>query len=768
MRGVAWNCRGLGQTSTVRELKSLVRSCSPDFVFLSKLKVDTSPLVRIFNSLIFICVSFCWHCGGIILAWRMGFDFETISISKNHITGLVYSDPCSHPWLLSCVYGPPYFYAKKKFWSEIIGLGDRFGGPWLILGDMNFILQEIEREGSKGRDQFIPVIDGLVNSRGLINLPIQGDNLTWDNHRSGRNHVKSALDKALANQDWINLFPRATIYSFQTCNSDHRPLCLYSCGLADKFKRSFKFEEGWTRDDWSKMVVDHAWKSILHLWPPARIFKKIGATRVALSNWNRAQFGNIDSTISDLEKKLDALQKIPAGSRDWREEQDVRRSLNVYWEKKEGRRNAIESILSKDNIWLTRRDLIGQEFLNFFGEIFAGSSIRRDINCNNLIRERISSLESEELLRIPSHDDIRKTLFSMGSGKALGPDANKIKPILPRLICPTQAAFVPGRSIQDNNVIVQEIIHTFNRKKGKEGLFAIKIDLMKAYDMLSWQFIRHVLECYDIPTRFCNWVDQCITTTTLNVCLNGGQVGKIKPSCGLRQGDPLSPYLFIWAAELLSCVLNEALGKGVIKGIRLSQKGLMCKKPGECGIVWKNSVRGQVQTDIKLNLGIGDIVTNTKYLGLPLFRSRQKDADYNFILDNLTSKLQGSKAKSLSKAGQATLIKSVGLAMPCYAMQTTKLSNRLMHKIDGMVREFWWGFEKGNHGLHLKAWDKLCLPKSRGGMGFQKTKEMNLAFLTKWGWNLLNGGQSLCCKILEAKYLRGKDFLSCRYKDTDS
>ncbi|XP_030494770.2 uncharacterized protein LOC115710550 [Cannabis sativa] len=96
-----------------------------------------------------------------------------------------------------------------------------------------------------------------------------------------------------------------------------------------------------------------------------------------------------------------------------------------------------------------------------------------------------------------------------------------------------------------------------------------------------------------------------------------------------------------------------------------------------------------------------------------------------------------------------------------YAMQNTKLSSRLVNKIDGLVRDFWWRFEKGNHGIHLKAWDKLCLPKSLGGLGFRKTKEMNQAFLAKWGWNILNGSQSLCCRVLTAKYLKGKDILSC-------
>ncbi|XP_060959386.1 uncharacterized protein LOC133030607 [Cannabis sativa] len=339
--------------------------------------------------------------------------------------------------------------------------------------------------------------------------------------------------------------------------------------------------------------------------------------------------------------------------------------------------------------------------------------------------------------------------------------ANRIRPILPSFICPTQAAFVPGRNIHDNNVIVQEIIHLFNRKKGKEGFFAIKIDLVKAYDRLSWKFIDH--------------------------------------------GDPLSPYLFIWAADVLSRLIHDALDWGTIKGVKLSRGGpvlshiffaddlilvgranlteangfwncleKLCSWSGQqvnklkTTIFFSKNTPTNMRRDIKEGLGIDYREGCLKYLGLPLFRSRQKDADFNFILDNLTAKLQGWKAKTLSKAGRATLIKSVGLSLPMYAMQTTKLSSRMVNRIDSLVRDFWWGFEKGNHGIHLKAWDKICLPKSLGGLGFRKTKEMNQAFLAKWGWNILTGNKSLCSQVLIAKYLRGKDFLSCRYKDSDS
>uniref|UniRef100_A0A803NLW2 Reverse transcriptase domain-containing protein n=1 Tax=Cannabis sativa TaxID=3483 RepID=A0A803NLW2_CANSA len=296
-------------------------------------------------------------------------------------------------------------------------------------------------------------------------------------------------------------------------------------------------------------------------------------------HWNRAQYGKINSIISDLERRLNLIQSLLTGSREWATERDIRQSLNearvrkeLYWKQRarvswlkkgdkctkffflsatmKGRRNAIESILNKDNLWVTSRELIRNEFMEFFKGIFTRMDSGYNLNCNYLIKDRISEGDQAELIRYPDDEEIKCTLFTMGNNKAPGPD---------------------GRNIQDNNVIAQEIIHSFNKKNGKEGMFAIKIDLMKAYDRLSWSFIDHVLSCFGAPSDLRRWISQCITTTTLSVCLNGGPCGKITPSCGLRQGDSLSPYLFIWAAEILSRLLEEAQQKKIINGIRLNK-----------------------------------------------------------------------------------------------------------------------------------------------------------------------------------------------------
>uniref|UniRef100_A0A803PAJ0 Reverse transcriptase domain-containing protein n=1 Tax=Cannabis sativa TaxID=3483 RepID=A0A803PAJ0_CANSA len=382
---------------------------------------------------------------------------------------------------------------------------------------------------------------------------------------------------------------------------------------------------------------------------------------------------------------------------------------------------------------------IENDFMKVFGFLQLGRCIKR-VNATNIVlipKVRNLSDSRTKIDLFLSLNVVYKVISKI--------IANRIKPVLPSLICPTQAAFVPGRNIQDNNVIAQEIIHSFNRKKGREGLFAIKIDLMKAYDKMSWRFIEHVLDSFGVPVEFRNWVSQCISTTTLNICINGGTFGKIIPSCGLRQGDPLSPYLFIWAADILSRLLEDAQAKKSISGIRLSRGGPILSHiffADDLILVGKANLeeaKGYWDCLEKFCSWSGQKVNKTKtsiFFSKNTPRSRQKDADFNFILDNLTSKLHGWKAKTLSKAEEATLIKFGELCLSLYAMQTTKLSNRLASRLTAWFGDFWWAHEKGNHGAFLKAWDKLCLPSRKPILIFASVLKLNiLKASTFWNTN---------------------------------
>ncbi|KAI4324404.1 hypothetical protein MLD38_029899 [Melastoma candidum] len=135
--------------------------------------------------------------------------------------------------------------------------------------------------------------------------------------------------------------------------------------------------------------------------------------------------------------------------------------------------------------------------------------------------------------------------------------ADRLKMVIGVLVGPTQSAFIPGRKIVDNIMLAQEIIHGYGAKRGPKGC-VMQMDIAKAFDSLEWPFIRSALRAFDFPNTFITWVMECISTPTSSVNINGELHGFIKHSRGLRQGDPLSPYLFVLSMEMLSLQLNLA------------------------------------------------------------------------------------------------------------------------------------------------------------------------------------------------------------------
>ena len=133
----------------------------------------------------------------------------------------------------------------------------------------------------------------------------------------------------------------------------------------------------------------------------------------------------------------------------------------------------------------------------------------------------------------------------------------RLRPLLPSLISPLQTAFVPSRLGVDNMIIAQEIIHTMSLKRGKEGYMAIKIDLEKAYDRLEWHFIRDILLLYKFPHQLVKLIMSCVSSSSISVLFNGGKLDPFLPSRGIRQGDPMSPYLFIMCMEMLGYLISE-------------------------------------------------------------------------------------------------------------------------------------------------------------------------------------------------------------------
>lgn len=149
--------------------------------------------------------------------------------------------------------------------------------------------------------------------------------------------------------------------------------------------------------------------------------------------------------------------------------------------------------------------------------------------------------------------------------------ANRLKTILPVIISENQSAFIPRRSITDNVLIAFEIIHYMKRKHtGQDGEVALKLDIRKAYDRVRLHYLKHIMEDMGFAAKWISWMLLCVTTVQYMVCFNGTLVGPISPGRGLRQCDPLSPYLFLLCIDDLSHSIRTAATNDNIYGCKIS------------------------------------------------------------------------------------------------------------------------------------------------------------------------------------------------------
>jgi hypothetical protein len=159
-----------------------------------------------------------------------------------------------------------------------------------------------------------------------------------------------------------------------------------------------------------------------------------------------------------------------------------------------------------------------------------------------------------------------------------------------------------------------------------------------------------------------------------------------------------------------------------------------------------------VREEIKNKLQITHETFESKYLGLPTPEGWMSSGKFQSLQAKLAKCLVEWDDCHKSQAAKEVLIKAIAQAIPLYVMSVFKLPLGLCDELTNMIRRYWWGAENGKRKTHWVAWDIMMRPKECGGLGFRDTRLFNQALLVKQAWRLIQCPDTLCARLLKAKY----------------
>ncbi|XP_048621840.1 uncharacterized protein LOC106442834 [Brassica napus] len=287
---------------------------------------------------------------------------------------------------------------------------------------------------------------------------------------------------------------------------------------------------------------------------------------------------------------------------------------------------------------------------------------------------------------------------------------------------------------------------------------AVKIDMSKAYDRIEWNFLERVLENLGFHPNWVVWIMECIRSVSYSFLVNGAAQGRVIPTRGIRQGDPLSPYLFILCTEVLSKLCDKSLQDGKMAGVKVARG---C--PPINHLLFADDTMFFTKTNVSscqalkriltvyegasgqcINLGKSAITFSSKK---PSEVKTRIKAFFN--IDN-----EGGDPTTINWLDHEISIKD-GKA----SATTSSVSG--FANIQSVLTHFWWDVKPTVHKICWVSWIRLTRPKGAGGLGFREIEQFNDTLLAKLAWRLLKEPHSLLAQTMLCKYCLKSSFLDC-------
>ncbi|XP_060170402.1 uncharacterized protein LOC132601318 [Lycium barbarum] len=434
-------------------------------------------------------------------------------------------------------------------------------------------------------------------------------------------------------------------------------------------------------------------------------------------------------------------------------------------------------------------NIIQLEVCNFVKAFFTGTFLTKYYTHTNLVLiPKVPSPTTLDQLRPISLCNVSNKIIS----KIL---STRIATLLPKLISDNQSGFVKGRLITENILLTQEIVHGM-KQANQGGNIIIKLDMSKAYDKLSWSFLTAVLRKMKFSEQFIDLIARLISDNWYSILINGTRYGFFKSSRGIKQGDPISPSLFILAAEALSRALNSLHSNDKFIGFSMSNNGPKINHLSYADdlVLFSSVNRRSIKLIMKIlkdyqhvsgqeinqdkSFFITHKSTNYRsnrrinrwtgfkqsefpftYLGCPIYTGRKKVCYFSNLVSKVQIKTGGWQSKFLSFGGKYLIISHILQSQTFYLLAALTPPKGIISQIEMYFSNFFWGEKDTKKKHHWSSWKNLSFPYSEGGVGFKKLKDYCNTFAAKRWWRLRTE-DNLWTKFLKAKYCPRSNLIS--------
>ncbi|XP_019258573.1 PREDICTED: uncharacterized protein LOC109236798 [Nicotiana attenuata] len=432
---------------------------------------------------------------------------------------------------------------------------------------------------------------------------------------------------------------------------------------------------------------------------------------------------------------------------------DGDRNTKFFHVQVKGRRKKLQLKRIKDNMdnWIEDDEQIAEEAIRFYKDQFTETIVPNNFHIMEHVPRLVEREQNENLIATPTREEVKRAVYGLNTDSAGGPDGytgafyhacwdiigedvyamvlaffngqqlpkvihERLVELLPNLISEEQAGFVKGRSIVENVLLTQEII-TDMRLRTKAGPnVVINLDMTKAYDRLSWLFLTKMLRKFGFCERFIGMVYDLVGNNWYSVLVNGQSHGFFKSSRGVKQGDPLSPTLFILAAEALSRGLNSLHSNLYFCGFGLPK--------------WSPKIKHLAYADDTI-----------------IFSS--SDATSLRLMMEILYLYEAASGQLVNKSKSAIYMHHlVDLEVVRKVERVTGVGRQ--HKI--FAQFFWSSYVRGS-SRHWASWNTLCMPCEEGGIGFRSLHDASKALFCKLWWNFRTK-PSLWSSFVSQKYCK--------------